>query len=553
VHESYATAWEVAADIVPDADAIVHGDRRRPWRELDERAARFAGGLVAHGLGPGSQVALYSANCPEYLEANFGLMKLRAVGAPVNFRYRARELAYLLDHADAEAMVYERRFGEHVADAVPSVRRCSLLVEIDDGSTAPSIDGAVAFDDFVASAAPHPRVERSGEDLVLWYTGGTTGLPKGVAWHQQTLLNAGLALHCGVIGVDVPRDLDELAATIAALHTQHREPVVLATTPLVHATALHQANSGLLLGGRVVILERQPLDGDEVCTVIERERVTTVPVIGDVVGRRIVDALDRARAAGTPYDVSSVLRVHNSGAMASAEVKDALLAHGMHSFYDNLGSSEGTGYGTWLATKPGEGTTARFHPSATTKVLRADGSPASVGEAGLIATAGAVGVGYAKDPEGTAAVFRTIDGVRYAVNGDWARIERDGTMTLLGRGSGCINTGGEKVWPEEVEETLKQHPRVADAVVVGVPDATWGETVAALVSLTDGPRLVDGELSDWVAARLAAYKRPRRVVPVDEVRRTTVAKIDLEWARATLAAGDGSSSRESRSEVRAHE
>jgi fatty-acyl-CoA synthase len=552
VHESYATAWEVAADVVPDADAIVHGSRRRPWRELDERAARFAGALVAHGLGPGSQVALYSANCPEYLEANFGLMKLRAVGAPVNFRYRARELSYLLDNADADAIVYQRRFGEHVADAIPSVPQCSLLVEIDDGSTVPSLDGAIAFDDFVTSAAPHPRVERSGEDLVLWYTGGTTGLPKGVAWHQQTLLAAGLALHCGVIGIDVPRDLDELATTIATLHARGREPVVLATTPLVHATALHQANSGLLLGGRVVILERQPLDGDEVCTVIERERVTTVPVIGDVVGRRIVDALDRARAAGRPYDVSSVLRVHNSGAMASAEVKDALLAHGMHSFYDNLGSSEGTGYGTWLATQPGEGTTARFRPSATTKVLRADGSPAAVGEAGLIATAGAVGVGYAKDPEGSAAVFRTIDGVRYAVNGDWARMEPDGTMTLLGRGSGCINTGGEKVWPEEVEEALKQHPRVVDAAVVGVPDDTWGETVAALVSLTDGPQLVDGDLGDWVAARLAGYKRPRRVVTVDEVRRTTVAKIDLEWARATLAT-DGPSPRDERSEVRAHE
>jgi len=358
-----------------------------------------------------------------------------------------------------------------------------------------------------------------------------------VVWHQQTLLSAGLALHCGIAGVDVPRDLGELRATVAELHRTGRAPVVLATTPMVHATAIHQVNSGLLLGGRIVLLEHHPLDGDEICAVIERERVTTFAVIGDVVGMRIVAALDRAREQGHPYDVSSVRRVHNSGAMASAAMKDALLAHGVGSFYDTLGSSEGTGYGTWLATKPGEGTTARFRPTATTLVLRPDGSRAPVGEAGLVATAGTVALEYAKDPERTASVFRTIDGRRYAVNGDWARIEADGTLTLLGRGSGCINTGGEKVWPEEVEEVLKRHPRVLDAAVVGIPDPTWGETVGAVVSLAEGPALAPNELGDWVADHLASYKRPRRLEIVDDVQRTTVAKVDLEWARAILIGG----------------
>jgi acyl-CoA synthetase (AMP-forming)/AMP-acid ligase II len=534
VHESYATVWEAAGDVAPDAVAVQQGKREVTWREFDERAARFAGALAAAGFGRNTHVALYTTNCPEYLEAHFGSMKLRAVPAPVNFRYRAAELAHLLENADAEVLVYHRGLGERVAEALDHLPLLRLLVDIEDGSGAPRLDGAIEYEAFIGGQEPLPRVERSGDDFMLWYTGGTTGLPKGVVWHQEALLNAGLNMESDVAGVAVPADLDELRTVVAGLHASGRAPVALAATPLVHATAIYQANSALLLGGRVVMLERHPLDGDEVCEVIDRERVTIFAVIGDVVASRIVRALERAEAEGRPYDISSLRRIHNSGAMASGPVKDALLSRGTMTFYDALGSSEGTGYGAWLATAPGEGTTAKFRPGPHTKVLRADGTEAPNGEAGMLATAGPIAIAYYKDPERSAVVFRTIDGRPYSVNGDWGRLEVDGTITLLGRGSGCINTGGEKVWPEEVEETLKQHPRVVDAAVVGVPDENWGEAVGAVVAITDGPELATTEIGDWVADRLAGYKRPRRIAVVDEVLRTTVSKVDLEWAREVL-------------------
>ncbi|MEX2229514.1 MAG: AMP-binding protein, partial [Dehalococcoidia bacterium] len=256
MHESYASVWEAAGDVVPDAIAVVQGDRRITWRELDDRAARFAGALAASGFGRNTHVALYTTNCPEYLEAHFGAMKLRAVPAPVNFRYRAAELAYLLENADAQVIVYHRALGERVKEARDHAPKLSLLVEVDDGSGAPRLDGAVEYEAFVGAQEPLPRVGRSGDDLMLWYTGGTTGLPKGVIWHQEALLNAGLAMECQVLDVPVPQDLGELAELVRALHAGGRAPVALAATPLVHATAIYQANSALLLGGRVVMLEQ---------------------------------------------------------------------------------------------------------------------------------------------------------------------------------------------------------------------------------------------------------------------------------------------------------
>jgi fatty-acyl-CoA synthase len=263
--------------------------------------------------------------------------------------------------------------------------------------------------------------------------------------------------------------------------------------------------------------------------------------VGDVILRRVLRALEAAEARGEPYDLSSLERVHNSGAMVSASLKDALLSRGTMSFYDSLGSSEGVGFGLALTTAPGGHATARFTLGPRARVLTEDGRdvvPGS-GEAGVLAVTASTGIGYYNDPARSAATFRTIDGERYAVPGDWALLHEDRTITLLGRGSGCINTGGEKVWPEEVEEALKEHAAVLDALVVGVPDREWGEVVAAVVALDasrDGaqPPSAD-ELSAWVGARLAGYKRPRRVAVVDEVRRNSIGKADYAWARAVLS------------------
>ncbi|HEX9467101.1 MAG TPA: AMP-binding protein, partial [Acidimicrobiia bacterium] len=399
------------------------------------------------------------------------------------------------------------------------------------------------YEELIDAHAPLPRVDRSGDDLLLWYTGGTTGTPKGVLWHQGTLTNLGLIGAYALQDQPVPASIAELIDDVRTFRAQSSSPVVLVTTPLVHAAAVHQANTAFLTGGTIVLLERGPVDGDDVCTTIFRERVTMLQTVGSLVMRRIVDALTAAERRDNPYDLSSVRQVRNSGAMISAPLKDALLTRGTMHIYDALGASEATGFALSVASKPGDSETAHFALGPSARVL-AEGDrdvvPGS-GERGVLAVRNSIAIGYYKDPERTATTFRTIGGVPHAIPGDWALHHADGSLTLLGRGSGCINTGGEKVWPEEVEEALKEHPHVADAAVVGVPDGKWGEIIGAVIArAADAPELTPGSLDTtsldtWLADRIAGYKRPRRYIVVDEVRRTSVDKVDYEWARATLS------------------
>jgi fatty-acyl-CoA synthase len=540
VYESFATVWEAIADAIPDATGVVQGDRRVRWRELQDDAARLAAGLSAQGIGAGAHVALFLFNCPEYMECLFACSKLRALSANVNFRYEAGELAALLENADAEALVFHRSLGDRVAAVRDRLPKLRVLIEIDDGGTASAVPDAIAYHDLIAAHDPHPRIERSGDDLLLWYTGGTTGLPKGVLWRQGTLLNYGAVYAAGMINRPVPESVTEAAQCAVELLERDHRPVPLLTTPLVHATAVHQANTWFSVGGKVALLPRGPVDGDVVCATIERERVTLLSLVGEVILRRIVRALEEAERRGQPYDLLSLRRVHNSGAMVSASLKDALLSRGTMSFYDSLGSSEAVGFGLALTSAPGEHRTARFALGPRARVINENGRdvvPGS-GEHGLLAVSESSAIGYYKDPERSAVTFREIDGTPYAMPGDWAIVHDDQTITLLGRGSGCINTGGEKVWPEEVEEALKTHPAVVDAIVVGVPDDEWGETVAAVVSLgseQDDEPPTPEDLSAWVGQLIASYKRPRRLVVVDQVQRTTVGKADYAWARAVLS------------------
>jgi fatty-acyl-CoA synthase len=541
--DSFATVWEAIARAIPDATAVVQGsgdgERRLTWGDLDDHAGRLAAAFAAHGAGEGTHVALFLFNAPEYPVSLFACSKLRARSANVNFRYEAAELVALLDNADAEILVYHRALAARVDAVRESLPTLRLLVEIDDGSDVPSVPGALRYDEAIATYEPLPPVERSGDDPVLWYTGGTTGLPKGVLWRQGTLLEFGSVYAADLIGRPVPQSVAEAAACARALQDAGTRPVALLTTPLVHATAAFQTMVWLSVGGTIALLPRGRVEGDDVCATIEREHVTLLSIVGAAILRRIVVALEGAEEHGRPYDLSSLRRVHNSGAMVGAELKDALMSRGTMDFYDSLGASEAVGFGLALTSRPGEHTTARFQLGPRARVLTEDGRdvvPGS-GEPGVLAVAQSTGLGYYKDAERSAATFRVIDGVAYAIPGDWAVLHDDGTLTLLGRGSGCINTGGEKVWPEEVEEALKAHPAVADAVVVGVPDDEWGETVAAIVSLhdADGPRPAPEDLAAWVGGRLASFKRPRRVVIVDEVQRTTVGKVDYAWARAVLS------------------
>ncbi|HLM19050.1 MAG TPA: AMP-binding protein [Acidimicrobiia bacterium] len=536
MYESFATVWERVADAIPDAEAVVQGERRVTYREVEDRAARLASALAAAGVGHDSKVALFLYNCPEYMELLFALSKLRAAPANVNFRYLGDELVQLVDNADAEVLVYHRSLRDRVdavRDRMPRLRR---TVEIDDDQLDPAGDSE--YEELIRAHEPAPRIERSGDDLLLWYTGGTTGLPKGVLWHQGALLGYGL-IAAYALQDETPADsLDRLIDDVSRWRARGTPLVSLLTTPLVHATAVHQANTAFAVGGTIVLLERGRTDGDTICQTIVRERPSVLEIVGDVLMRRIATALDDADARGEPYDVSSLQRIHNSGAMVSAPLKDALLSRGTMHVYDSLGSSEAVGFGVALTTEAGSGHTARFRIGPNARLLvgadRDEQVEAGSAQVGVLAVHTSCATGYYKDPARTAATFRVIDGRLHAIPGDQATLDRDGTLTLLGRGSNCINSGGEKVWPEEVEEVLKEHPGVADAVVLGVPDDEWGQVVAAVVSTTgDHPPDADA-LGDWVGARLAGYKRPRRFVFADEVGRNTVGKLDYEWARRAV-------------------
>jgi fatty-acyl-CoA synthase len=536
VYESYASWWEAITDAVPDVVALVQGDRRITYREWDDRAARLAAAFESLGVGAGAKVALHLYNCPEYLEACAAAFKQRAVPVNVNFRYRATELAYLLDNADAAVVVTHRSLAAMLAEALPSLERLPAVVVVGDGSDAPALPGVHDYDDLLAQHAPAPRIDRSGDDQLFWYTGGTTGLPKGVMWNQGTLLDYAVTRGYVSQGLQPPGTLAEAGPAAAALQARGTAQVQLPTTPLVHATAMINAFQGFSQGGRVVLMESRHFDAHELWRVVERERVTNITIVGDPIGRRMVEALDEAEARGRPYDVSSVRRILSSGAVWSAPVKAGLRARGDMVLYDTLGASEGIGFAVAEA-KPGDDfTTARFHLGPDAALVGDDGRllPPGSPEPGLLATTRSIATGYYKDPERSARVFREIDGRRYAVPGDWARVDADGSVTFLGRGSGCITTGGEKVWPEEVEETLKEHAGVADALVVGQPDDAWGEVVVAVVAPVAGVAVDAETLRDWSRERLAAYKVPRRVVVVDEVPRSPAGKADYRAAR-TLA------------------
>jgi fatty-acyl-CoA synthase len=534
VYESFATVWERVADAIPDAPAVVQGERRVTYRDVEARAARLAGALAALGVGHDTKVALFLHNCAEYMELLFALSKLRAVPANVNFRYLGDELVQLVDNADAEVLVHHRSLRDRVDAArgrMPGVRH---TIEIDDDG------GASDYEALLRAHDPAPRIERSGDDLLLWYTGGTTGLPKGVLWHQGTLLGYGLIAAYALQDEAPPHaeSIDQLVADVRRWRERGTPLVSLLTTPLVHATAVHQANTAFAVGGTIVLLERGRTDGDTICTTIGRERPSVLEVVGDVLMRRVARALDDADTRREPYDLSSLKRIHNSGAMVSAPLKDALLSRGTMHVYDSLGSSEAVGFGVALTTAAGQGETARFRLGPNARLLVAadrddDVEPGS-GQVGVLAVHTSCATGYYKDTARSATTFRTIDGRLHAIPGDQATLDVDGTLTLLGRGSNCINSGGEKIWPEEVEEVLKEHPGVTDAVVLGVPDDEWGQVVAAVVATTGDDAPDADVLGDWVGARLAGYKRPRRFVFADEVGRNTVGKLDYDWARKAV-------------------
>jgi fatty-acyl-CoA synthase len=528
-----AAVHEAIAAAVPDRECIVWRDRRLPWAEVTDRTRRLAAVLREAGLGihgsladcepwesPHDHVALYLHNGNEYLEGMVGAAKARAAAVNINFRYVADELRYVLRDSRARAVVYHGTFAATLAEVLPELAEVELLLQVDDASGAALLPGARRYEDALAAATPTAPNELSPDDLYILYTGGTTGMPKGVLWRQADFLAACLG---------VASTTEELVAAAG-----RRGLRSLPAPPFMHGAAHWNAVSTWLAGGTVVI-QGDPVRFDPVdlLDTAEAEQVSSLLIVGDAFARPLVDELE-----ARPRPLEHLRFLLTGGAVLSAAVKAQLLALVPHlRIVDVLGSSETGRQGVHRSDGQQGARAGVFQPSPTAQVVSADrqrvlapGDP----ELGWLTQTGRVPLGYLGDPAKTQATFPVIDGVRHAVAGDRARLAADGGIELHGRDSVTINTGGEKVFAEEVEQVLKQHPAVFDTLVVGRPSERWGQELVAVVQLRPGTDPTDTELLAVVNEHLASYKSPRAFVRVARIERSPSGKPDYKWA-ATVA------------------
>ncbi len=523
-----ADLFELVTDAVPEREALVCGARRLTYAQLDERANRLAHHLAAAGVGPGDHVAACLYNSTEYVETMLAAFKLRASAVNVNWRYVADELHYVLDDADAKAIVYDPRF-DALSEVRPRLSKLPTWIPV-----GPEYESVLA-----ASSPGRGFGPRSADDLYTLYTGGTTGMPKGVLWRHDDFLAASLGNLDGAVTAE--------EVTERARRGRDR---TLPACPLMHGAA-QWVSLATFLAGNTVVYQDFGQDPRALVRLMAAERITVLAIVGDAVGRPLAQALmERAGPDSPPtprsadqLDLSTCRVVLTSGAFLSPDTKDTLLACLPGTFiYDTYGASES---GSFARSVSGAGETpdqGRFSVGETSAVLDDDHKPVAPGSGGVgrVARSGHVALGYYGDPETTAATFPVIDGVRWVVTGDHATVEpgpdgTGGTIRLLGRGSACINTGGEKVYPDEVEAALKSHPGVADAMVVGVPDERFGERVVALVVPAPGVAAegeVPPDLDAHVRKRVAGYKAPRTVLVTQEIERFPSGKPDYAWGRA---------------------
>ncbi|MFF3615399.1 acyl-CoA synthetase [Streptomyces sp. NPDC002580] len=536
-----ADLFESVVDVVPDREALVYIDHpgtgaevRLTYAQLDAAANRVAHHLIDSGIRPGEHLGLHLYNGVEYLQTVLGCLKARVVPVNVNYRYVEEELAYLYADADLAALVFDAEFTDRVAAARPRAPRLRHLVRV--GTPVPGADGTVTLDvvDFAdAEAGGSPGrgfPARSADDQFIIYTGGTTGMPKGVMWRQEDLFFAGLGGGAPT-GEPVAKP-EELAERVAA---GGAGITFFPTPPLMHGTSTLTAFIAFNFGQRVVIHRR--FAPEEVLRTIEKEKVTSVSLVGDAMLRPLIDALNGPMK---DTDCSALFSVSSSGAIMSDTVREEFQAHVPNvMLLNNFGSSE-SGFNGTATPDSGPGRGFRIKVNSRTQVVDpVTHEPVAVGEPGRVAQRGHVPLGYYNDARKTAETFFRKGDERWVLLGDMATVDEEGIVTVLGRGSQCINTGGEKVYPEEVEQALKSHPDVYDALVAGVPDPKWGNRVAAVVQLRDGaarPSLDD--IQTHCRTHLAGYKIPRRLVITDSIQRSPSGKADYRWARSVAANTD---------------
>ena len=525
---NYGDILNAVDEITPaDRPALIHGDRVISHGAFVTRTNNLARNLLKNGAEPGDKIAFYMRNCPEYSEGIAAAFKASLTHVNVNYRYIEHELVYLLDNSDATVVMYHSEFEPFVEQIHGQLPKVKQWIEVEQGRTHSESEDSF-YEELVGTGdGSRVDVEHSPDDLLLLYTGGTTGMPKGVMWRHDDLFQVLGAGGNPRLGIPPCADLEEL---IERLKVQPAT-VNLPLPPIMHGTGLMSAVAAMSTGGTCVTLASRSFEPELALVNIDRHKVTAVTIVGDAFARPMLEALD---ANPGKYDISSVLTISSSGVMWTREIKAGLLTHNENMLLvDGFSSSEAIGLGSSVMTKDEEIEVAKFTLGPNCKVFTEDGIEVLPGtnEQGMVAVTGFLPVGYYKDEEKTDKTFKVIDGVRYSIPGDWVQVEKDGSLTLLGRGSNCINTAGEKVFPEEVEEALKNHSAVADALVVGVADPKWGQAITAVVQLNPGFELDVIEMHNFARQYLAGYKIPKHIFQKDDLNRAPNGKPDYQSIR----------------------
>tara|TARA_B100000700_G_scaffold37317_1_gene36882 strand:- start:946 stop:2565 length:1620 start_codon:yes stop_codon:yes gene_type:complete len=527
----FASVWEMVSDLVPENDALICGEDIVTWKEYDDSASKIASALSEAGLAANSKAGLYLNNSNEYLIAQYAIFKVGGVPINVNYRYVEEELIYLLENSDAEAVFYHACYSSRIKEISGSLPNIKAWIEVSDG-TESKFNRSLKYEDLLNQYPPMKRIHRDPETIYMLYTGGTTGMPKGVMYKQGEFL-VYLFRTLKAMGYDVPEDLSDLKSRIESSKSSNAFIRSIVGCPLMHGTGMWLgAFLPLLLGGTAITTSNLGFDPDQLWAQVQNKKATNIVIVGDAFAKPMLDALNRGVSDGNAYDLSSVQVIISSGVMWSAEVKQGLLEHHDMKLMDTMGSTEG-GMGASVTTRDNPPATAKFALNPGVIILADDGEILSPGseKIGLIGTSGLVPVGYYKDEKKSAETFREVDGIRYSFPGDYAKLEADGTITLLGRGSNCINSAGEKIYPEEVEEALKKDALVFDCLVVGMPDEKFGQKIVAVVSTVNNQQINEAELIENTRKSIAGYKLPKTILFTDEVQRAPNGKANYKWAK----------------------
>lgn len=529
-----ADIFEGVVDRVPDREAIVHGSTRLTYKELDARSNKAANALKKLGIKKGSHIGIYAFNCVEWLEIMLGAYKLCAIPININYRYVEEELKYLIDNADMEAIFYHKQFSnklENIKSHLPLLK--DFICIEDDSGEDDVIDKSFNFEDLIANEdESRLDVDRSGDDKYILYTGGTTGMPKGVVWRMEDVL---MTLGGGIDAVTGEKYPTPEAFADKCLQDQ---TIALALAPFMHGGAQWQSFNSFFSGWKLIINDQISFDADYVWEVVAKEKVMNLTIMGDAMGRPLCDALPKAIEKG--LDLSSLFVLSSTASVFSASIKDTILEYLPNLFLiDAVGSSETGATGVNIHTKDGKlkdsGGGPKFTKPNFSEILNLDTKevipPSDTETIGYLARKGHVPVAYYKDEEKSKKTFIEVGGVRYSIPGDMAKYEEDGQMTLLGRGSVSINSGGEKIFPEEVEMALKAHPNIFDCLVVGVKDDRWGQKVVAVIQRRENDELSLDDIKDVASKYIASYKMPKEIVFSELIERAPSGKPNYQWAQ----------------------